>query len=254
MGEHVMCRRTVIEGRERLVVGINDLEIRASGTGQDFYTLRGHAAMFNSVSNPLGEGGRSFVEKIEPGAFGDAIKNSRVHLLFNHDSNFPLASTDSGTLELREDDLGLHVWARIPADLSYARDLKVLMQSGIARDMSFAFTLPADGSGEDWTKRDDGTYLRTISRVNELYDVSAVVRGAYSAPGYDMRSVVDAAIEAGRLPSEEGASPVAQDDPVGVTDVAEPEVVGASVQRAEALAATRADVQRKLRLARARTR
>jgi HK97 family phage prohead protease len=238
-------RRTVLDGREHLVVGLEDVEVRESGAGQDFYTLRGHAAVFNSVSHDL----NGFKEVIQPGAFADAIRSSRVHLLFNHDDNYPLASTDSGTLDLREDDLGLHVWARIPAELSYARDLKVLMQQGIARDMSFAFTLPSDGSGEEWSKRDDGTNLRTINRVSELYDVSAVVRGAYSAPGYDMRSVLDAAVEAGRLEGE--ASPVAQDDPVGETEAASDEA-GTSVLRAEALAESHRDAQRRLRLARAR--
>jgi HK97 family phage prohead protease len=239
-----------LDGREHLVVSLRDVDIadkgERGGPGDNgFYTLRGHAAVFNSLSADLG----GFQEVIQPGAFSDAIQNSRVHLLFNHDDNYPLASSDSGTLDLREDDLGLHVWAKIPTELSYARDLKVLMQSGIARDMSFAFTLPSDGSGEEWSKRDDGTNLRTINRVKELYDVSAVVRGAYSAPGYDMRSVLDAAVEAGRFEGE--SSPVASEQ-VDETEVADREA-GTSVLRAEALAVTYSDVQRRLRLAKART-
>jgi HK97 family phage prohead protease len=247
--ENVSFRRAVIDGQERLEVSLEDVEIRDSGAGQDFYTLRGHAAVFNSLSNDLG----GFKEMLAPGSMVDAIKNSRVHLLFNHDANYPLASTDSGTLELREDDLGLHVWARIPKELSYAKDLRVLMQAGIARDMSFAFSLPADGTGESWTRSADGENLRTITQVGELYDVSAVVRGAYSAPGYDLRSVLDRAVQDGRLPEMEGASPVAQDEPAGETTAANEEV-GTDVQRAEALAASSEERQRKLKLARARTR
>jgi hypothetical protein len=248
--DHVSFRRAVIDGRERLEISLEDVEIRDSGAGQDFYTLRGHAAVFNSLSHDLG----GFKEILAPGSMVDAIKNSRVHLLFNHDANYPLASTDSGTLELREDDLGLHVWARIPKELSYANDLRVLMQTGIARDMSFAFSLPEDGTGESWTRSADGENLRTITQVGELYDVSAVVRGAYSAPGYDLRSVLDRAVQDGRLSETEGASPVAQDEPAGETTAANEEVVGTDVQRAEALAASREERQRKLKLARARTR
>ena len=44
---------------------------------------------------------------------------------------------------------------------------------------SFAFTV-ADG-GDNWTKREDGTYQRTITAINELYDVSPVYRAAYDA-------------------------------------------------------------------------
>lgn len=248
--EDLNIRRAVVDGREHIILGLSDIEVRESGAGQNYYTLSGHAAIWNSRSHDLG----GFVEQLMPGSMTDAIKNSRVHLLFNHDNNFPLASTDSGTLELSEDERGLKVWARIPTDLSYANDLRVLMQNGIARDMSFAFTLPADGTGETWTREADGTNLRTINRVEALYDVSAVVRGAYAAPSFDMRSVFDAAVEAGRLPMEEGASPVAQDDPAGATSIAGPDQAGVEVQRAEALAVKREDRQRRLRVARARTR
>ena len=42
---------------------------------------------------------------------------------------------------------------------------------------SFAFTVANDS----WTKRGDGTYLRTINSINELFDVSPVYRAAYDA-------------------------------------------------------------------------
>ncbi|MEI7930058.1 MAG: HK97 family phage prohead protease [Actinomycetes bacterium] len=249
----VFARRAVVEGRERLVVDLSNIEIRSAGEeggpAAGYYNLRGHAAIFNHDSHDLG----GFIERLEPGAFAGALKDSRVHLLFNHDSNYPLASTDSGTLELREDEFGLQVWAKIPEELSYARDLKILMQSGIARDMSFAFTLPEDGSGETWTRSDDGTNLRTISRIEALYDVSAVVRGAYGAPSYDMRNVLGAAVEAGRLPVE-GTEPVAQDVSVDVTPVAEPETDGMGVERSQQTDVLREKRQRKLKLARKRTR
>ena len=236
-------RRGVIDGREHLLAGLENVEIRDSGAGSGYFTLRGHAAMFSTDSEDLG----GFIERLTPGCFAEALRSSTVHLVWQHDMSMPLASTESGTLELREDDLGLQVWARIPNTLSYAQDIRTLFENGIATGMSFAFTLPEDGSGETWTRTSDGTPLRTITRVAELFDVSCVSRGAYRQPAFSMRSVIDAAVESGRLPEGEGASPVAQADPAGDSTQEVDE-------RARALAAQREDVSRRLRLARARSR
>ena len=202
---------------ETRAFALQDVEIRESGAGEDFFTLTGHAAVFNSVSEDLG----GFREIIQPGAFRNAIRSSRVHLLWNHDANYALASTDSRTLELREDETGLRVWARIPSALSYARDIRELFRHGIARDMSFHFRMPSDGSGEDWNETDDGI-LRTLHNVRELFDVSPVTRGAYTAPSCAMRALERAAA-LGRVPTVSGTghedvSP--GDSPEGTTTVA----------------------------------
>ena len=55
---------------------------------------------------------------------------------------------------------------------------------------SFAFSV-----GEDkWTKRSDGTYLRTISNIKQLFDVSPVYRAAYDSTSVkaDTRGLDDA--------------------------------------------------------------
>ena len=255
----IETRRTVQDGRELIAAPLTDIEIRESNAGTDYFTLTGHAAVFGAVAD-LG----AFQETLLPGSFRDAISSSVVHLLWNHDTNFPLASTDSTppTLELSEDETGLRVWARIPKALSYAPDLRTLMETGIARGMSFAFTLPSDGSGDSWTRSENPSDvpLRTISRVEALFDVSAVTRGAYSEPEFSMRSVLEGAIEDGRLPdsevrSEEGTTPdqVAPDEsPAG-----EPETVAIHseipAERAGRLAALKPEADHRFRIARART-
>ena len=51
------------------------------------------------------------------------------------------------------------------------------LRRGDITNSSFAFTV-----GEDkWTKRSDGMYLRTISNIRQMYDVSPVYRAAYDA-------------------------------------------------------------------------
>jgi len=249
-----MTTRRAIDGsREMLCAPFTDIEVRQSGDPnlRDYFTLAGHAAVFGDTAD-LG----SFRETIEPGSFARALETSTVHLVWNHNMDFPLASTDSGTLDLIEDETGLRVWARVPKQLSWANDLRTLMETGIATGMSFAFTLPEDGSGEVWTRGEDGKPERTITAVSELYDVSATPRGAYSAPQYSMRSIVDEAINTGRLPDPAGTNPnpVARPDQAegGTDTAAEPMADGMPEPRANRLASLKADAARRRRIAAAR--
>lgn len=183
--------------RRALIVPLDSVEWRDSGNGNDF-TLRGHAAVFNSLSDDLG----GFRELIEPGAFRAALRGDHdVRLLFNHDPNFVMARTASGSLELREDATGLHVWARV-APLGWVTDLRASMQRGDIDQMSFAFTIRE--GGDDWAVTDDGQIVRTIRAdgVDELFDVSVVTYPAYRATAVSMRSVLVDAVRNGRLPED----------------------------------------------------
>lgn len=162
--------------RDTFIAALEGIEIRESGAGQDYVTMRGRAAVFNSDSHDLG----GFVERIAPGAFRDVLsQNPDVHLVSEHDMGKPLARTRNGSLELREDPYGLHVWARINTGTTYGRDEVVKLRDGLSDGMSFAFTVNPDD--EEWRTRDDGTVERTIRRVSGLYDVSTVSQGAYPA-------------------------------------------------------------------------
>ena len=50
---------------------------------------------------------------------------------------------------------------------------------------SFAFTVGSDS----WEKREDGSYLRTINSIKELFDVSPVWQPAYSDTSVDTRGL-----------------------------------------------------------------
>jgi len=181
--------------RHALTVPLTDMEWRQSGDGET-YTLRGHAAVFNAPSDDLG----GFREILAPGAFRAALRAAPdVRLLFNHDPNYVLARTASGTLELREDTHGLHVWARI-APTGWVTDLRTSMQRGDIDQMSFAFTVGEDG--DDWAVTDDGTVVRTIRQdgVKGLFDVSVVTYPAYPQTDASMRSVLENAAKRGRIP------------------------------------------------------
>lgn len=165
-----------MEQRDTFIARLEDVEIRDSGAGADYVTLRGHAAVFNRDSLDLG----GFVERIKPGAFTDVLAATPdVHLVAEHDMGRVLARTKNGSLELREDPYGLHVWARVNTATSYGRDEVVKLRDGLVDGMSFAFTVGTDG--ESWDTTEDGRVLRTIHRVSGLYDVSVVAQGAYPA-------------------------------------------------------------------------
>ena len=150
-------------------------ELRAESEGNTIY---GYAAVFNSTTD-LGY----FEERIKPGAFGRAIKEQQdVRALWNHDANYVLGRTKSGTLRLAEDNIGLRIEID-PPDTQTARDLVASIRRGDVDQMSFAF-VPVR---ESWTERKDMLPLRELEDL-DLFDVSPVTYPAYEATSVGMRS------------------------------------------------------------------
>lgn len=198
--------------RERRTLPIEDVQWRASGAGEGQLTVRGHASVFDRLSLDLG----GFRERIAKGAFTRVLdSNPDVHALWDHDTKFVLARTKNKTLELREDPVGLHFWAKV-ADTSYAKDLRLLMERGDIDQASFTFTVARD----EWEIDEDENVTRTILEIDELYDVTVTAQGAYPQTDTSvvahMRSRLKAEISEGRLPAEAAAvipTIVAPDDP-----------------------------------------
>lgn len=208
--------------RREITLPIDDFQIRKAENGRSSnYTVRGHAAVFNGLSDDLG----GFRELIEPGAFRQALRGQPdVFLLVNHDSNRVLARTTARvdgkpSLELREDKVGLHVWALVQPR-QWVDDLAVEMTGGLVDRMSFAFTIRE--GGDDWAVAEDGTVVRTIraNGVQDLYDVSVVTYPAYPQTDVGLREL-RSAVESGRLPATVLGEPVVDPGlrtPAGVAD------------------------------------
>lgn len=139
--------------------------------------VEGYASVFNSMSEDLG----GFREIIKPGAFANALGDD-VRALYNHDSNYLLARTKSGTLELWEDDKGLGYRFEMP-NTSYGNDMLELFRRGDLSQSSFGFTVDKDS----W-RMEDGQHVRYIESVSSLFDVSPVVYPAYAAASSGLRS------------------------------------------------------------------
>lgn len=142
--------------------------------------FEGYAAVFNRWSEDLG----GFKERIKPGAFQKALKNSDVRALFNHDQNYVLGRSTAGTLKISEDTKGL-LMKNDPPETQWARDLMVSVNRGDISQMSFGFTVAQD----EWKEDKDGYVTRTINEIDRLYDVSIVAFPAYNDTSVALRSL-----------------------------------------------------------------
>ena len=177
---HLFSTLTKVDGAE--VRSLNEIveqraydgELKAAVEGR---TVEGYASVFNSMSEDLG----GFREIILPGAFSEVLDND-VRALYNHDSNYLLARTTSGTLELKEDDKGLYYRFEMP-NTSYGNDMLELFRRGDLSQSSFGFTVDKDS----W-RMEEGQHVRYIERVGSLFDVSPVVFPAYNQASSGLRS------------------------------------------------------------------
>ena len=157
--------------REVRYAPLVDPETRAEEGESGQLIVSGYAAVYNKRSMDLG----FFTEYIMPGAFDDVLSRSPdVHLLWDHDTRYVLARTKNESLDLRSQELGLRYSARM-APTTYASDLAVLLERRDVDQASFSFTVADD----TWEETDDGSIVRRINKIGDLYDVTITARGAY---------------------------------------------------------------------------
>tara|TARA_R110001632_G_scaffold161651_3_gene280071 strand:- start:704 stop:1327 length:624 start_codon:yes stop_codon:yes gene_type:complete len=178
-----MTKQKIINQTERRYLNFeaSKLEYRGEGDNKKPYVV-GHAAVFNSLSENLG----GFRELIQTNAFDDVLEDD-VRALFNHDANLILARTKSGTLSLSVDDKGLRYEFDVP-NTTAGRDLLVSLERGDVSQSSFGFTVAED----NWDEDKEGRWVRNITKVKRLYDVSPVVYPAYPAADVAKRSLQEA--------------------------------------------------------------
>lgn len=160
-------------------------EVRAVDTNDGSMKIGGYAATFNAEATGL-----NFREVIAPGAFTRALASQDpVFLLVNHDmEGIPLASTQSGTLSLRQDSTGLYMEATLDPANPKAQELSSAVRRGDMDKMSFAFTVSPDGQTKD-------AGLRTLTDIERLYEVSVVTLPAYDSTSVGMRTAEEADLD-----------------------------------------------------------
>jgi HK97 family phage prohead protease len=160
-------------------------ELRLDGNEKEARSIRGYAAIFDALSQPL----FGFREIIRKGAFRKTIKDGDIRALWNHDPNYVLGRKSARTLRLEEDDKGL--FSRIfPPDTQWARDLMLSIDRGDVSQMSFGFRAVKD----QWMPPgDDGLPVRELLSC-QLFDVSPVTYPAYPQTEVHVRALMDAVL------------------------------------------------------------
>jgi len=158
-------------------------ELRAA---TDDFALIGYAAKYNSMSKDLG----GFREVILRGAFARSLtEGADVKCTFNHAPDNILGRTQSGTLSLSDDSIGLHFRCQLDRNQTAHRDLYSAVKRGDITECSFAFTVAPGGQQWEEGPQENGQamYKRTLTDV-DLIDVAAVVYPAYPATAVAARS------------------------------------------------------------------
>jgi len=167
---------------------VRNLAIEQSEVRADPETgiISGYAMVFNSLSKLIY--GR-FREKILPESMNGVIVKSDVLALLDHNKSRGVLARSmfgKGTLTLTTDDKGLR-YEFEPPKTALADEVKEYLRRKDIQGSSFDFSLDKDG--EEWEKVADGTYVRTIIKYNEIYDVSLVFTPAYPETTAAIRSL-----------------------------------------------------------------
>ena len=140
------------------------IQIRTAEGGKEKVTLSGYVNAVERFSRRLppiqsnGKTDRPFVEKIQAGAFADAIaRNKNIRIMYNHSEN--IGSQAEGNLSVKEDAIGLYAEAETdnPAVVRAAKN-------GDLQGWSFGFRDEVDEWNAERSKRTlKSFYLDEIS-------------------------------------------------------------------------------------------
>jgi len=157
---------------------------RAIGDGMP-KEIGGIAAVVNSVTD-LGY----FEEVITPGAFDYALSREYdIRCLFNHEAELILGRTKADTCKVfvNADGNLEYTWVPDYENPTHMSVVRSIMRGDITQS-SFAFTIK-EQTWTDSTKY--GTMgKRTITMIDELFDVSPVTYPAYAETEADARSII----------------------------------------------------------------
>ena len=172
---------------------IKEIRVAERAEGEETsYKVRGYATTYNEPYTLYSDEDIEIREQVAPTAFDNADM-SDVIMQYNHEGRV-FARTRNNTLSLESDEHGL----LIDADLGgteIGRQLYEEIQGGYTDRMSFGFTVDEDEVNETREKGKRTIYLRTITKIGKLFDVSAVSIPANDGTEISARSFVDGLIE-----------------------------------------------------------
>lgn len=159
------------------------LEFRADGAH-----ISGYVNVTEKKSRPVITPHGKVIEEIEPRAFEDAIKRAgNITLTVDHDGSHVYAETSNGSLQLREDNIGLHADVLITD-----KTLIDLAKQGKVKGWSFGMYNVQD----EVEPRANDLPLRRIKAL-DLDHVTLVVnkQPVYSATSVELRADEESVME-----------------------------------------------------------
>ena len=160
-----------------------NIEVRADGA-----RITGYVNVTEKKSRPVITPRGKVIEEIEPRAFAEAISRAgNITVTVDHDKSHIYASTDDGTVTLKEDAIGLHADVLIKD-----KDLIELAKKGKIRGWSFGMYNVRDSMEE----RADDLPIRHIKAL-DLDHLTLVVKKSpiYSATSVELRAGEDIELE-----------------------------------------------------------
>lgn len=172
--------------KDREFRGFCSFELRsAEGLENQEMVVEGYALTFNDPTVLYEIDGIQYKEMIDRSAL---LKTDMTDVIFNYNhTGKVMARTRNNTLELRVDDKGLLIRAKLQGT-EEGRNLFEEIRGGYIDRMSFSFI--ANESSYDRETR-----TRTILGIKKLYDVSAVDIPAYDTTSISARSFFKAEAE-----------------------------------------------------------
>ena len=175
----------IVDGREYRSFEVANFKAVETEDSEPSYIVEGYATTFD-VPYDFGRDGMQ--EMICRSAF-EGADMSDVIFQYNHEG-MVMARMRNNTLAVMPDDHGLFCRADLSGSVE-GRNLFEAITNGLVDRMSWGFTI-SDGGWE----YDPKTRLSTISKIDKVYDVSAVSIPANEATEISARSYFDGVIEA----------------------------------------------------------
>lgn len=159
--------------------------MRAMAGENNEHIISGYASVFGDAADIYGY----YTEVVARGAF-DGCNFKDVIFCINHDTEkIPLArsrnNNENSTMQLKVDEKGLYIEARIDTERNAdAAALYSAVERGDMSGMSFIFKV----ADEEWTELETEMPRRTITKIAEVYEVTAATLPFYEATTLDARA------------------------------------------------------------------
>ncbi len=160
------------------------VQLEMSSNGR---TLSGLAIPYGQLAEIRDQRGH-YQEMIQPGAFSEALSQTRPRMFFEHGLDVRTGLTPIGSFDQAwEESDGVHVKGQL-FENELVKPLLDATRAGELAEWSAHFRTPSDGSWESWQKS-KGWSIRTVNKAL-LPEISLVNKGAYRTT-LSIRSALD---------------------------------------------------------------